>query len=346
EELTTHLRVTTYLLAPRTGAAALAPDSGEPRLHPLAPSGAASDFTREIAQLPWSALLVDAGDLAVYCAPSEMMPHLHEEIGRLRELTSRAAGEGTGRARNLDAVDEHYEHLFLWNRRNEEVMGACRLGRVDEIRNRAGRRGLLSAMSFDYREPFFRLLGPALELDNLFVRPEAQDSPAPLMLLWRGIGQYVARHPRYLRLLGTVRIGSDYCDLSRQLFVEYLHGQSLDVLLSPFVRSMNAVPRGRMAQSLAAEVAMLGHLDAVAALVEDIEADRKGVPAQLRQYLRFGGRMLAYNTNPAVNAGIDCLFLIDLRQTDARVLRKYLPAPAVARIAAMSLKFPGLRKAD
>ena len=90
---------------------------------------------------------------------------------------------------------------------------------------------------------------------------------------------------------------------------------------------------------------MLGHLDALAALVEDIEPDGKGVPVLLRQYLKLGGRMLAFNVDPAFNHSIDCLLMVDLRQTDPRVLRKYLPEHAVARVAAMSLRFPGLRKA-
>ena len=88
------------------------------------------------------------------------------------------------------------------------------------------------------------------------------------------------------------------------------------------------------------------HVDALAALVEDIEPDHKGVPVLLRQYLRLGGRTLAFNLDPAFNNSIDCLLMVDVRRTHPRVLRKYLPEHAVARIAAMSLRFPGLRKAS
>ena len=133
--------------------------------------------------------------------------------------------------------------------------------------------------------------------------------------LWKGIGEYVARHPRYLRLLGPVSISNDYHELSRQLLVEFMRSHCLDPLLAQFVRPAHPVPRGRMVQSLAAEVAMLGHLDALAALVEDIEPDHKGVPVLLRQYLKLGGRMLAFNVDPAFNDSIDCLLMVDLRQT-------------------------------
>jgi putative hemolysin len=177
------------------------------------------------------------------------------------------------------------------------------------------------------------------------VRPEAQRSFAPLLLLWKGIGEYLARNPRYLRLLGPVSISSDYQELSRQLLVEFLRSRCLDPLLAHLVRPTHPVARGRMVQTLAAEVAMLGHLDALAALVEDIEPDRKGVPVLLRQYLKLGGRMLAFNVDPAFNHSIDCLLLVDLRETDPRVLRKYLPEHAVARVTAMGLRFPGMHKA-
>jgi putative hemolysin len=346
ETLTAHLRVTTYLLAPRPAVVdGAVRASSERRMHPLAYSGSSADFAGEVARLPASRLLVDAGDNAVYCSEAREIPHLLDELGRLRELTFRTVGEGTGRARDLDSFDEHYEHLFLWNRKREEVVGAYRLGRIDEIRKRAGRRGLYTAGLFHYRKPFFQLLGPALELGRSFVRPEAQRSFTPLLSLWKGIGEYVARHPRYLRLLGPVSISSEYRELSRQLLVEFLRSHCLDPLLAQLVRPSNPVARGRMMQTLAAEVSMLGHLDALAALVEDIEPDHKGVPVLMRQYLRLGGRMLAFNVDPAFNHSIDCLLMVDLRQTDRRVLRKYLPEHAVARIAAMSLRFPGVRKA-
>jgi putative hemolysin len=339
--------VTTYLLAPRPAADDGAPVvAKERRVHPLALCGSPADCAGEVARLPAERRLIEAGENAVYCAEAGSIPHTLEEIGRLRELTFRAAGEGTGRARDLDSFDEHYEHLVLWNRRREEVVGACRIGRIDEIRKRAGRRGLHTAGLFHYRDPFFQLLGPALEIGRSFVRPEAQAGCAPLLTLWKGIGEYLARHPRYLRLLGPVSIGSNYTELSRQLLVEFLRSHCADPLLGQFVRPANPVPRARMMRALAAEVSMLGHLDALAALVEDIEPDRKGVPALLRQYLKLGGRMLEFNIDPALNHAIDCLLMIDLRQTDLRVLRKYLPEAAVARVAAMNLRFSGIRKAD
>jgi putative hemolysin len=243
-------------------------------------------------------------------------------------------GEGTGRARDLDRFDAHYEHLYIWNRKRAGIVGAYRVGRIDEIRRRHGVLGLYTAGLFRFHHPFFLLLGNALELGRSFVRIEQQKSFAPLLLLWKGIGAYLARHPRYVRLFGPVSISNDYRDLSRQLLVEFLRSHCFDPLLGALVRPSLPVPRGRIGQTLSAEVAMLGHLDALAALIQDIEPDRKGVPVLLRQYLKLGGRILSFNVDPGFSNAIDCLLMVDLRQTDPRVLRKYLPEEAAARVSA------------
>ena len=77
------------------------------------------------------------------------------EIGRLRELSFRAASEGTGNSLDLDRFDAHYLHLFVWNEAASEIVGAYRLGRAEfEVRNFIdGRRSLLdirNAASAEY----------------------------------------------------------------------------------------------------------------------------------------------------------------------------------------------------
>ncbi|MDP7574666.1 MAG: GNAT family N-acetyltransferase, partial [Phycisphaerales bacterium] len=94
-----------------------------------APTGGSSDaFTEEIARLPEDNHFGDSGKFSVYIARPEHIPGILSEIGRLREVTFRAAGEGTGNKLDLDAYDEHYRHLFIWNRADNEVVGAYRLG--------------------------------------------------------------------------------------------------------------------------------------------------------------------------------------------------------------------------
>lgn len=315
EALSAHLRVSTYLLArggrPRVAGESAA--SARTFSHPLAPAGAAGDYSTEIARLPAGCRLHEQGDLQVYIAPAGVIPNVLDEIGRLRESGGRALGAGTGRARDLDELDAHYEHLFAWDRRGQQLLGAFRLGRVDQLRHAYGRRGLHSASLFRFRRPFFQLLGQAVELGRGFVREDQQDVTATLALLWKGIGAWCARFPRYARLLGTVSFGSNYRELSRDLLVEFLRSHCSEPLFGGLVRGMHPLSRAPVARTMAAEVAMLGHIDALAPLLEDIEGDGKGVPPLLRTFLRSGSRVLAFNHDTRGRGAIDCLFMTELR---------------------------------
>jgi Acetyltransferase (GNAT) domain len=76
--------------------------------------------------------MCEAGELAVYIGSAVELSNILSEIGRLREIAFRQAGEGTGRPIDLDRFDAHYLHLFLWDRVRQEVAGAYRLGPTPE----------------------------------------------------------------------------------------------------------------------------------------------------------------------------------------------------------------------
>jgi putative hemolysin len=334
---TAHLRIATHLLgsaAPdeRAAAAGNASEIRERTPEPLAPEAPADALEREVESLPPERLLLASGPHRVYCAPASEVPQALREIGRLREIAFRAVGEGTGRAADTDRFDAHYEHLFVWHGPRREIVGAYRLGRVDEIRRRLGIGGLYTATLFEYREPFIALLGPALELGRSFVRPEHQRGFAPLMLLWKGIGEYVARNPRYARLIGPVSISNDYLALSRELLVRYLHARSFDALGATFVRARRPFRRSASLRALGHELTLLEGLDALGSVIADLEPDRKGVPVLLRQYLKLGGRILGFNIDPDFGHSIDCLILVDLRRSDPKTLARYVPADGLRRL--------------
>jgi hypothetical protein len=69
----------------------------------------------EIDALSLDQRLVDRGRFHVYCARAAQIPWALQEIGRLRELTFRAVGEGTGRCSDIDLFDTFYLHLFVWD---------------------------------------------------------------------------------------------------------------------------------------------------------------------------------------------------------------------------------------
>src|SRR5204862_7069451 len=104
----------------------------------------------------------------------------------------------------------------------QELVGAYRLARTDLVRRQFGVRGLYTATLFRYSDPFLDRIGPALELGRSFVRQEYQRGFAPLLLLWKGIGAFIARNPQYKILFGPVSISNQYEAVSRELMVSFL----------------------------------------------------------------------------------------------------------------------------
>lgn len=280
----------------------------------------------ELEALPPEQTLVEHDEFAVLCAPGSQLSVTLRELGRLRELTFRAEGEGTGKDMDLDRFDDHYEHLVLWNRKRREVVGAYRIGRVDEILRGQGVNGLYTRTLFRYEPRFFEQVQPAIELGRSFVRPEYQRSFAPLMLLWKGIARFVMVNRRYRYLIGPVSITSDYSPASMHLMMDYLLRHHGNASLRRLVRP-KLPPRFRRRHPVLGSLRRWGladDLDDVAAFISELEPDGKGVPVLLRQYLKLGGIALAFNRDPDFSNVLDVLLLVDLTRTEPRQLERYM----------------------
>lgn len=333
-EITDHLRLHTYLLAHRRQDDRPLP-APVARLEPVVAARRPELLTAEVHSLGPDRLLAESGDLGVHLASADEAPAVLFEIGRLRELTFRAAGEGTGREIDIDRFDEHYLHLFLWDRKAREIAGAYRIGRADELLGRRGVRGLYTSTLFSYESAFFERLGPALELGRSFVRPEYQKSYGPLLLLWKGIGRYLVQNPRYTTLFGPVSISNDYRPLSRQLIAQFLEARRSRNDLAGLVRPVRPfrIRRDGRLDRTALRAALAGE-EQVSALVANIEQDGKGLPVLLRQYLKLGGTIAGLNVDPAFGNALDGLIIVDLLRTDRKVLERYLGKDGAASFLA------------
>lgn len=316
-ERTEYLRWRTYLLANRPGYKPLTAAPLRTRLHrssQAVPDAAEPASLRaEIESLNGEHLLTKAGGLDVYLAPANLIPSVLQEIGRLRELTFRAVGEGTGKPLDVDRFDEHYLHLFAWNAAKSELVGAYRLAGTDQTRD------LYTATLFNYGDAFLDRTGPALELGRSFVRMEYQKGFAPLLALWKGIGAYIARNPRYKILFGPVSISNQYQAVSRELMVNFLERHASMRDLVNLISHRN--PFRRRTQGCCLDVEDLS--DAVS----DLEPSRAGIPVLLRQYLKLGGKLLGFNVDPEFSDALDGLILVDLTKTEPKLLERYLGKP-------------------
>jgi putative hemolysin len=316
EALTRYLRWRTYLLShrrePRTQKA-----SGFPPMSPRVCS-----IHEEVDGLASSRLLVESGDSQVFVAPASEIPNVLDEIGLLREATFRAVGEGTGKERDLDDYDAHYLHLFSWDRARREVIGAYRLGQTDEILRHRNLKGLYTSTLFHYSKDLLLEIQPALEMGRSFIRVEHQKSFSALLLLWKGIGRFVVAHPRYRYLFGPVSISNDYGPLSRKFLVSYLETNARDERLSRMVRPRK--PYWRF--PLPGDAKWGIDLEELSEIIADLEPDGKGVPVLLRQYLKLGGRLLAFNVDPKFSRCLDGLIVVDLAATNRAILNRYMGA--------------------
>lgn len=284
-----------------------------------------ADLLQEVQALGADQILSANGNLCACMAAAGQIPNVLREIGRLREVTFRQLGEGTGRSIDLDRFDDHGIHLFVWDSETRSVVGAYRLSPTDELVRKFGKEGLYTYTLFRYQTRLLSQMGPALEMSRSFVRPEYQKSYAPLLLLWKGIGRFVVRYPRYKTLFGAVSITREYSDYSRQLMTTFLEN---DHFLSDLSRLVN--PRKPYSPKPVPELknpnaaSWPEGIEELSAWISDIETDGRGVPILLKQYLKLGGKLIGFNIDPSFGNVLDGLIMVDLTATEPKLLKRYM----------------------
>ena len=317
-----YLRLRTDLLARRGSPPT--EDSGAAGETPVAAERPSDEMVREIAGLPAQCLLDEMREMAVYIATAPQIPLALAEIGRLREITFRSAGEGTGESRDLDRFDPHYLHLFVWNREKREIVGAYRIGDVPRLLARFRRKGLYTESLFRFSSGFLENLGPALELGRSFIRPEYQRQFTPLLLLWKGISAYVWQRPEYAILIGAVSVSNRYSQASRELIARYFEKQESRADRGA-VKARHPLRASFLQKwEMEALCSLLPDVDDLSAPIADLEPDGKGIPILVKQYVKLGGKLLAFSVDPQFGNTLDGFVMVDLRRTSPEILARYM----------------------
>lgn len=143
-----------------------------------------------------------------------------KEIGRLREISFRQVNEGSGKKRDLDVYDYHYQHIILWDDEALEIVGSYRIGHAPRIIEAIGIEGLYTSTLFRFEEPFEQVFKEGIELGRSFVQPKYWNSRA-LDLLWQGIGAYLKANPDIRYMFGPVSISNAYNEKAKELLVYF-----------------------------------------------------------------------------------------------------------------------------
>ncbi|HIF9274854.1 TPA: lysophospholipid acyltransferase family protein [Photobacterium damselae] len=274
----------------------------------------------DIEHLPEEAKLISQGGMSAYIANVQQIPNLILEIGRLRESVFRAVGEGTGQSIDTDQFDKTYLHLFVWDHKDNKLVGAYRLGLVDKILHQGNLAALYTYSLFRYDNTLLKQFGPSIELGRSIIAKKYQRSPTALALLWRGICTFISRNPKYTHLFGPVTISNRYSKVSQQMMGEVLSREFGDTALSRCVQ-----PRSPFqSQHYTWFNDSIHNLKQLDHFISQQENEASGIPVLLRQYLNIGGKVIAFNVDHDFQDALDGLLVVDLRDVSQRQLAKYM----------------------
>ncbi|MEP6881669.1 MAG: lysophospholipid acyltransferase family protein [Dokdonella sp.] len=290
---------------------------------PLAPPGRVDDIVSELERCEKLSDLNDGKQLFLFTGNRESS--LMREIGRLRELTFRKVGEGSGKSCDLDTYDTHYEHLVLWDAKEKCVAGSYRLGHAGRLTSARDMAGLYTTTLFEFSASLQSRIRLGLELGRSFVAPAYWRTRA-LEQLWQGIGLYLQKHPELKYLFGAVSMPITLPQEARE-WIAAAHLQvfgmpDLATARRPFNISPDIVRLVEQAceglDSPAAMGRLKQHLDTLGVTL----------PMLYRQYVDLvepgGAQFLAFGDDPGFSGCIDGLVWIDLAMLKPGKRARYL----------------------
>ncbi len=151
---------------------------------------------------------------------SDMEDCVLNEIGRLRELSFRFVGEGSGKKRDVDSFDMYYKHLIVWDDEALEIAGAYRIGIGRDILDMHDIAGLYTSKLFTFDNKFEDYITQGIELGRSFVQPKYWNSRA-LDYLWQGIGAFIKSQPQIRYLFGAVSMSDTFNSEAKGMMIEF-----------------------------------------------------------------------------------------------------------------------------
>lgn len=153
------------------------------------------------------------GNTEIYVFSYKDSPNLMRELGRLREITFRMAGGGTGLETDIDDFDtaeDPYFQLIVWDPDENEIIGGYRFILGESVLDDPEQK-LATSHLFDFSEEFLRDYLPyTIELGRSFVQPNYQygrnsrKGMFALDNLWDGLGALIVEYPEMRYFFGKV----------------------------------------------------------------------------------------------------------------------------------------------
>jgi hypothetical protein len=245
------------------------------------------------------------GNNHVYLVNHHNAPNVVREIGRLREITFRDAGGGTGLSIDLDENDtceRCYDQLIAWSTENEEIIAGYRLIRCDFAgQTEDGTPNLSTAHLFEFSEQFVNDYLPyTIELGRSFVQPKYQPinnnrkGIFSLDNLWDGLGAVVALNPDIKYLFGKVTMYTHYNQEARDLLLGFMQYYFPDK--DQLVRPIPSIALHSNYNRYISEFEGMEYKDGYKLLTQKIKGLGEIVPPLINIYMNLSATMKTFGT--------------------------------------------------
>jgi putative hemolysin len=262
----------------------------------------------------------------------EYRPHtsIMREIGRLRELSFRAVGEGTGKKRDIDKYDSYYMHLILWDEQDLEIAGAYRLCDTNRILSSAGIDCIYTTSLFNYNREMKQYLYRGLELGRSFVQPKYWGKRS-LDYLWYGIGALLKNNPQYRYLFGPVSISNHYSQSARDLLI-YFYTLYFGSNENPVTATLPYRIDEQQKDKLARQFSGKDYKADFKQLKNSLNTMGFSVPTLYKQYTEVceqdGVVFCDFNIDPDFSDCIDGFVIVDITKLKPKKRRRYMENPS------------------
>lgn len=245
------------------------------------------------------------GSNQIYDVNIHNAPNTLREIGRLRELTFREAGGGTGLDCDLDELDtckSCYNQLVVWNPDENEIVGGYRYIRCGDAGiNENGFLMLATNELFRFSEKFKKEFLPyTIELGRSFVQPKYQPRPEnrkglfSLDNLWDGLGALVIENPDMKYFFGKVTMFRHFNLIARDYILAFLqhYFNDTDQLVTP----IHALPITNDVSSFINEIKNLEYKEAHKILNTKVRVLGENIPPLINSYMNLSPTMRSFGT--------------------------------------------------
>jgi len=284
---------------------------------------AVSALCADLDALGPSQHLISRGDFDVYLAKADDIPNILLEIGRLRELTFREAGEGTGKSMDIDEYDRSYLNLFIWDKKNNKVVGGYRMGMGASIFSKEDLNRFYLSSLFEIDEEAIPILRQSIELGRSYIIPEYQKAYLPFFLLWQGILKVLVQNTQYQYLIGPVSISKYYSGQSKSLIIAFVKRYFFNNKLAaffkprtPYTPSIEKFDLESMVDAVPGE-----NLKDLETFLNTIEPEHIKVPILLKQYTKLNAKFISFNIDPNFSDALDGLMILDVKKLPPSILQ-------------------------